>query len=119
MYCQSTYLLLKMILKQKFSEHILSFILQEKICEIINSILTTSGNITVVIKNLEKDGYIQKHFDPTDKRAAVISITGKGVQLIEQMLPKHIKNINQIFDVLTDDEKLTLKTILKKFKNLE
>ena len=90
-----------------------------KICEIIDSILTTSGNITVVIKNLEKDGYIQRHFDPTDKRAAVISITGKGVQLIEQMLPKHIKNINQIFDVLTDDEKLTLKTILKKFKNLE
>lgn len=87
-----------------------------KICEIIESILTTSGNITVVIKNLEKGGYIRKSSDPEDKRSAIISITDKGIQIIEDMMPDHINNINQIFDVLTDEEKLTLKAILKKFR---
>lgn len=89
-----------------------------KICEIIEKILTTSGNITVVIKNLEKDGLIKRNIDPNDKRSCVISITDKGKEIIEEILPNHIKNIKNIFDVLTDEEKITLKNILKKFKNI-
>lgn len=87
-----------------------------KICEIIEKILTTSGNITVVIKNLEKDGLIKKNSDPEDKRSAIISLTEKGKEVIEGILPKHIKNIGNIFSVLTDEEKIMLKEILKKFK---
>lgn len=87
-----------------------------RICEIIEKILTTSGNITVVIKNLEKDGLIIKKPDPEDKRSCIISITDKGKKKIEDIFPAHIKNIASIFDVLTEDEKHTLKTILKKFK---
>ena len=68
-----------------------------RICEIIEKILTTSGNITVVIKNLEKD---------------------EGRKVIENILPSHINNIKNIFEVLTDEEKITLKNILKKFKNV-
>lgn len=89
-----------------------------KICEIIESILTTSGNITVVIKNLEKDDLICRKFDPMDKRSAIISLTEKGTKIIEDILPKHISNINRIFDVLSDEEKLTLKRILKKFRDI-
>ena len=87
-----------------------------RICEIIEKILTTSGNITVVIKNLEKDGLIQKKPDHEDKRSCIISITDKGKKIIEDIFPAHIKNIANIFDVLTEEEKHTLKTILKKFK---
>lgn len=86
--------------------------------EIIESILTTSGNMTVVIKNLEKDGLINKTIDPKDKRSSIISITEKGINIIEEMLPSHIENINSIFNVLTEDEKITLKNILKKFKEV-
>ena len=89
-----------------------------KICEIIERILTTSGNITVVIKNLEKDGLIKKKPDPNDKRSCIISLTEEGKKIIENILPDHIKNIKGIFEILTDEEKNTLKTILKKFKDL-
>lgn len=89
-----------------------------KICELIEKILTTSGNITVVIKNLEKEGLIKKSVDPADKRAAIISLTDKGRTIIENILPRHIENINRIFDILTEEEKLTLKKILKKFKEI-
>lgn len=89
-----------------------------RICEIIEKILTTSGNITVVIKNLEKDGFVKKNLDPQDKRSTIISITDKGKNIIEEILPDHINNISKIFDVLTDEEKITLKGILKKFKNI-
>lgn len=90
-----------------------------RICELIEKILTTSGNITVVIKNLEKEGLIKKSPDPEDKRSCIISLTEKGKDVIENILPNHIKNIKGIFEVLTDEEKITLKNILKKFKNKE
>jgi len=89
-----------------------------QICEIIEKILTTSGNITVVIKNLEKDGLVKRNPHSKDKRSSMISLTEKGKQVIESILPGHIKNIRNIFDTLTDEEKMTLKTILKKFKNI-
>ena len=89
-----------------------------RICELIEKILTTSGNITVVIKDLEKEGLIEKKPDPNDKRSCIISLTEEGKKIIEDILPNHIKNIKEIFEVLTDEEKNTLKTILKKFKGL-
>ena len=89
-----------------------------KINELIEKILTTSGNITVVIKNLEKEGLIQKSADPKDKRSCIISLTDKGKQYIETILPKHIHNIRSIFEVLSNEEKRVLKDILKKFKTL-
>ena len=85
-----------------------------RICEIIEKILTTSGNI----KNLEKDGLVKKNSDPEDKRSCIISLTDEGRKVIENILPNHINNIRNIFEVLTDEEKITLKNILKKFKNV-
>ncbi|MGL4850367.1 MAG: MarR family winged helix-turn-helix transcriptional regulator [Clostridium sp.] len=79
-----------------------------KICDIIEKVLGTSGNITVVIKNLEKDGLVQKRVDAEDRRAVFISITEKGRKIIEDMFPKHVENINNIFSVLTDEEKKML-----------
>ena len=38
-----------------------------KICTLIEKTLTTAGNMTVVIKNLERGGLIQKYHDPEDK----------------------------------------------------
>ena len=89
-----------------------------RIYELIEKILTTSGNITVVIKNLEKEGLVKRNPDPNDTRSCIISLTEVGKQVIESILPEHIENIRHIFDTLTDEEKMTLKMILKKFKTI-
>lgn len=90
-----------------------------RICEIIEKILTTSGNITVVIKNLEKDELISKYPDPEDKRSMIISLTDKGRKIMDDIFPRYVENINEIFSILTIEEKLELKKILKKFKDLK
>ena len=89
-----------------------------RINELIEKILTTSGNITVVIKNLEKEGLIHRNVDPKDKRSCIIALTHKGKQCIEAVLPNHFNNIKEIFKVLSDEEKIMLRNILKKFKEL-
>ena len=48
-----------------------------KICQLIEKVLSTSGNMTVVIKNMEKKGWIKKRTDKNDKRAFIIELTEK------------------------------------------
>jgi DNA-binding MarR family transcriptional regulator len=85
-----------------------------RICDIIEGTLSTGGNMTVVIENLLKEGYVSKYPDPKDRRAHVVSITEKGIQLMEEVFPAHVEHISEIFDVLSNNEKLELITLLKR-----
>ncbi|MGT2756501.1 MarR family winged helix-turn-helix transcriptional regulator [Streptococcus ovuberis] len=89
-----------------------------RIQTLIDKMLTTSGNMTVVIKNLERDGLVIRQCDPQDKRSYLIDLTDAGRQFIEEILPEHYQNIGHIFTVLEDAEKEQLVALLKKFKVL-
>lgn len=88
------------------------------ICELLDTMLATSGNMTVVIRNMERDGLISRTPHPEDKRVCVISLTDKGEELIGQVLPEHFRNVGKIFSVLSKEDQKDLVRILKKFKNL-
>ncbi|MGT2933576.1 MarR family winged helix-turn-helix transcriptional regulator [Streptococcus catagoni] len=88
-----------------------------KIGELINSMLATSGNMTVVIKNMEKKGWIKRHTCPNDKRAFLVTLTDQGQAIIDKALPDHIARVEEAFSVLTEEEQEELIRLLKKFKN--
>ncbi|EGJ28025.1 MarR family winged helix-turn-helix transcriptional regulator [Streptococcus porcinus] len=88
-----------------------------KIGELINSMLATSGNMTVVINNMEKKGWVQRIMCPHDKRSFIVSLTDDGKAVIEKALPEHIGKVEDIFSVLTEAEQKELIKLLKKFKN--
>lgn len=90
-----------------------------KIGELMESILATSGNMTVVIRNMEKKGWVTRHTCPDDKRAYLVTLTDAGRQVIERALPLHIEKIQDIFSVLTEEEQKELIRLLKKFKPRE
>lgn len=89
-----------------------------KIGQLIEKSLSSSGNMTVVIKNMEKKGLIFKINDKNDKRSFVIKLTEEGEKIIEKLLPKHIKSVENTFNILTDEEKENLIKILRKFKEI-
>lgn len=89
-----------------------------KIGELIDSMLATSGNMTVVIKNMEKKGWITRVTCPTDKRSYVVDLTENGRAAIKHALPAHIAKVEETFSVLTEEEQEQLIQLLKKFKNL-
>jgi len=81
---------------------------------LIDKLLTSSGNIDVVITNLIKRGDLIKTIDKDDRRIRNIEITEKGKNIVRNSLPKHKKAHNKIFDVLDDTEKDQLLFLLKK-----
>ena len=89
-----------------------------RIQDLIDRMLATSGNMTVVIKNMVRDGYIQKECDPADRRSFLVSLTEKGRKKMETVLPLHIETIQSIMSVLSTEEQGQLRQILKKFKDL-
>ncbi|WP_249630681.1 MarR family winged helix-turn-helix transcriptional regulator [Streptococcus uberis] len=89
-----------------------------KIGELINSMLATSGNMTVVIKNMEKKGWVERIMCPNDKRSFLVSLTEEGERVIKEALPKHIERVEETFSVLTETEQEELIRLLKKFKQI-
>jgi MarR family transcriptional regulator, 2-MHQ and catechol-resistance regulon repressor len=82
--------------------------------EIIKSILSTSGNITVVICNLEKEQLVERYDNPQDKRSCLISITEKGKKKVEEIFPEHLKDLEYSFVDLSVEEKQLLINLFKK-----
>ena len=89
-----------------------------RVSEIIDKVLSTGGNMTVVIDNLVKENLVKRCIDSNDKRVNLISITKEGTNLIKEIFPKHLENINEIFSVLTRDEKVNLISLLKKLSGV-
>lgn len=82
--------------------------------EIIQAVLSSSGNMTVVISNLEKLELITKCVNPEDKRSSLIAITQKGKEIIEEIFPLHLNDLQEVFQTLSQEEKEMLTVTLKK-----
>lgn len=108
-----------------FSLHKLTFI-QFKVLEVLyhrgnltiggitKLTMSTPGNITVVVKNLKRDGWIISLPNPEDKRASILSITQKGKDKMKSLFPEHANNINKYLGVLDEKELDTLYELLRK-----
>ena len=67
-------------------------------------VLKSTGNITLVIDNLEKHAYVRRARESDDRRMVTIHITETGKALIEQIFPAHARAICEELAVLTEDE---------------
>lgn len=81
---------------------------------IAQKILKSTGNMTLVIDNLIKRGLVNRKQDPNDRRYVTITLTPKGRQLIQSIMPDHIQRIRKAFAPLTPEEHQTLDRLLKK-----
>ena len=82
--------------------------------ELGQKLLKSGGNITLVIDNLEKSGFVSRKKDQNDRRALIVDLTAQGKSFIEDFFPKHLKKITKEFNVLDDNEKRELGRLCKK-----
>jgi MarR family transcriptional regulator, 2-MHQ and catechol-resistance regulon repressor len=77
-------------------------------------VLLTSGSMTAAANRLEEKGLIKRIRDPSDGRSFYLHLTKKGRQLIKEAFHKHARNLEKIADVLNEQERSELVSLLKK-----
>jgi MarR family 2-MHQ and catechol resistance regulon transcriptional repressor len=82
--------------------------------EIGKKLLKSSGNITMVIDNLEKRGYVRRDRKKEDRRFLNVRLTGEGFELISKVFPPHAAVIAREMSVLSAGEQETLARLCKK-----
>ena len=79
-------------------------------------ILITSGSTTYVIDCLEKKGLVKRVQDHQDKRVYVVEISDSGKKLIQDFFPKHVENLQAIFNQFTHEDLKIFNQLLKKLE---
>jgi MarR family 2-MHQ and catechol resistance regulon transcriptional repressor len=77
-------------------------------------LLKSTGNLTLVIANLERAGLIKRTRQPDDLRFITITLAPRGRTLIAELFPRVAGRIASEFSVLTADEKSELGRLAKK-----
>jgi MarR family 2-MHQ and catechol resistance regulon transcriptional repressor len=77
-------------------------------------ILKSSGNLTMVIDNLEKHGLVRRVRDLEDRRKIQVQLTDEGRQLIAQVFPHQAAAITAEMSALTPHEQETLGSLCRK-----
>lgn len=72
--------------------------------ELGTKILKSSGNITMVIDNLEKRHLVERRRDRGDRRYVTVHLTSEGKKLITTIFPQHLERIKKEMRVLSTAE---------------
>lgn len=82
--------------------------------------LSTPGNITVVIKNLQFKGLIRTIPSPEDRRIKILQITDEGSEIMQSIFQTHVDNLTGWYDkALNEEEIQTLSHLLRKLEKAQ
>jgi MarR family 2-MHQ and catechol resistance regulon transcriptional repressor len=82
--------------------------------DLARRILTSSGNLTLVVDNLQKRGLVKRKQQGKDKRFILAAITPAGRKLIARIFPEHARRITEIMARLKPDEQQKLGDLCRK-----
>jgi len=77
-------------------------------------VLLTSGSITTSVDRLESQGFVKRSPHPTDRRAALVSVTRAGINKIRPASLKHAQRMAELVAVLTPAQQHELVKLIKR-----
>lgn len=86
----------------------------QPIQKIGEKVLIASSSITYVVDKLEGKKFIERKPCPTDRRITYAALTSEGIELMNDVFPKHRVTMNEICGGLDAKEKEVLIEQLKK-----
>jgi len=82
--------------------------------DIGRKILKSSGNITLVIDNLEKRGLVKRERSKEDRRYYAVDLTATGRKMIGTIFPRHAAKVVEEMKSLTGAEQEELSRLCRK-----
>ena len=82
--------------------------------DLAKKLLKTGGNLTLVVRNLERDGLVKRQQSKDDRRYQLIRLTPKGERLIQKVFPQHLARLMHQLSVLQPTEQEQLADLCKR-----
>lgn len=82
--------------------------------ELAHKILKTSGNLTMVVGNLEKGGLVTRQQSAEDRRFVGVAITERGRKLMARVFPVHLERIVELMNRLSPAQQDELGRLCRK-----
>ena len=82
--------------------------------ELGEKLLKSGGNITMVVDNLERRGWVRRQRQKDDRRMIAVHLTPAGRRLISRIFPGHVAAIAREMRCLTASEQQDLRRLSRK-----
>jgi len=82
--------------------------------QLMDELGLTSGTISVRMDRLVAEGLVDRRPDPDSRRTTLITLTPRGRELFERVVPAHLANERRLLAALRDDEQAALAALLRK-----
>lgn len=82
--------------------------------ELGEKILKSTGNITMVVDNLERNGLVRRERGKEDRRYVTVHLTEEGRRRIEDVFPEHVRGIADAMSALSLIEQAELGRLCRK-----
>lgn len=76
----------------------------------------TRATMTGLIDTLERDGYVVREPDPSDRRMLLVRLTKKAENFLKRFLPVHFRGASEVMGALSESERKTLVRLLGKIQ---
>ncbi len=80
--------------------------------DILENLVSTKGNVSIHITNLNRMGYIRKKTSSADSRMNIINLTAKGKRILEELEPRYTQHLKKItHELVPEKAEITLQVL--------
>lgn len=83
-------------------------------CDLARKILRTTGNVTLVVDNLERRGLVQRERGESDRRFVLVRLTTAGEAMIRMVFPRHADAVATEMATLSREEHRQLSRLCRR-----
>ena len=82
--------------------------------ELSRMLLVSNGNATAVVDRLERHGLVLRTASETDRRTIFVALTAAGLHQFEVLAIDHEREVNALFENISEAELETMTSLLKR-----
>jgi DNA-binding MarR family transcriptional regulator len=82
--------------------------------ELYSTLMLSSGAVSTRIEQLVNSGFVQRIASDQDRRSCKVTLTQKGIELVDTVLNDHVANMDDMLSILSQKEQNQLAGLLRK-----